>query len=167
MHDPAHNGSIYKEIISIQPVLGKKMVIFSFDLYNPEDAATYPGYDMKVPSFTQTHKSMSNNLIVLQSQVTAKISSIRLLVIQPFFRELLLFLSDLKTMQSTLAPSSDVPEPLTVTQVLILSLLSYRSTLACFGFVTLTCRGDLCTGSKQDGDSRRKEEASEVRYFHF
>jgi hypothetical protein len=44
-----HGESIYKEIISIQPVLGKKMVIFTFDLYNSEDKASYPGYDMMVP----------------------------------------------------------------------------------------------------------------------
>lgn len=41
-------SSIYKEIISIQPVFGKKMVIFSFDLYSQDDKQTYPGYDMKV-----------------------------------------------------------------------------------------------------------------------
>lgn len=50
-------------------------------------------------------------------QVTAQISSIRLIVIQPFFRELLLFVSDLKTIQNSLAPPPDSPGLNTVKQV--------------------------------------------------
>jgi hypothetical protein len=36
-------------------VLGKKMVIFTFDLYNPDDKATYPGYDMMVRTTSPYH----------------------------------------------------------------------------------------------------------------
>jgi hypothetical protein len=55
-HNPLHKDSIYTEIISIQPVLGKKMVIFTFDLYNPDDKATYPGYDMMVRTTPLYHR---------------------------------------------------------------------------------------------------------------
>ncbi len=55
--DTTGNNSLYPEVISIQTVAGKKMIYFTFDMYNSEDQATYLGYDLMVTTDQNHHDS--------------------------------------------------------------------------------------------------------------
>ena len=87
MHDSCAENKYYANVVKIESEKekGARLVTFAFDTYDIKDATTYPGYDLAVQM---------------------NVSSIGLVFVQPFFRDLLVYLTEIKAMQDLLAKSA-------------------------------------------------------------